>query len=352
MKIVNSNGEYRFYNKIEILDKLEPKNYILKYNMFGMYLEEVGDFSLPEKLYDVEQPFRDLVLKSFHASKRNTGVLLEGYKGQGKTITAKLLTIEAKLPVIIIEASIPQNINFISFLNDIQQEYILFVDEFEKIFKKAFNSNMDDVDASKGFHNQEAFLTLMDGALSNEYKKLFLFTTNDSVDDKFINRPSRIKWHKPYQFMDKKMYDLILNDKLKIQEFREDLERNLPVQEATVDLLTTIIEQVNDLGLPYSEFKAYFNHQAKNLKYTISLIKEGEETKELGKITLTSAPIRETAYIDSCYVHEVVYIDEDTFVFKTPYIHSRHKLEEGEKRPSLNVYKVTKVVDFVEKMVF
>lgn len=324
MKIVKSDGTYKFYNKIEILDSLETQNYLLKYDKFGMFLEETTDFTLPDKLYDFGKSFRDVVLKSHNATTKNTGVLLEGYKGQGKTVDSKLLCIEAKVPIIIIDAAIPLMFDFVGFLNQIEQEFVLFVDEFEKIFPMGVDQNMYDEDGDfigkggekrDGYHTQNAFLTLMDGALSNKYKKLFIFTTNEKVGDKFLNRPSRIKWHKIYQFMPKDMYNKIIADRLNNKEHEEDLKMNLSISEATVDLLVTIIDQVNTLEMPYSEFKNIFNHAERLVKYTMSVKFGTHDYLDLGQVELNSMPTRDSMYLGGARVNRIDTISEDEVIF-------------------------------------
>ena len=363
MKIVKSSGKYKFYNKIDIIDKLEVKNYILKYDMFGVFLEETSDFVLPEKLYDVESDFRSLVLASSIKSKRNTGILLEGYKGQGKTITAKLLSIESKLPVIVIESSIPISIDFVSFLNEIEQEYVLFIDEFEKIFtseNKFYNGNGDEVlGNSKVYHTQQTFLTFMDGVLSNEFKKLFIFTTNNEIDDSFINRPSRIKWHKSYQFMEIELYNMIIEDKLNNKSFKEDLIRNLPIQECTVDLLTVIIEQVNTLKIPYSKFKKFFNHKSRSIRYNLEfIIDDGKNNKfeSIEEIEISSHPITTTNYIKDLNIAKIYDINNEMCLFKSHSFHKsfneRYKDDINKLRVTGFVYKITKINTFKETICF
>ncbi len=114
MNIIKNDGKYFLFNAITILKKLSNKNYYLRFNSQSgeCYLEDALDFQIPDKIYDIEKEFRSIVLKSFDKNKNNTGVLLEGYKGQGKSMTSKLLCIEAELPVIIIDNKIRKTINF------------------------------------------------------------------------------------------------------------------------------------------------------------------------------------------------------------------------------------------------
>src|SRR5574343_198927 len=114
MHIVRHLGEYRFFNEIEILSHLPVKNYRVDYNeTVGLFLVDESEFKLPGKLYDVDKDFRDIVLKSFRRSERNTGVLLEGEKGFGKSIMAKQLCIESDLPVVMITKKIPNKYDVI-----------------------------------------------------------------------------------------------------------------------------------------------------------------------------------------------------------------------------------------------
>ena len=75
MKILKSNGTYRFYNFTEINETLEPGNYTLKQDMYGFYLEETTQFKLPEKIYGNVEKKAERYLKSFDRNI-NIGILL------------------------------------------------------------------------------------------------------------------------------------------------------------------------------------------------------------------------------------------------------------------------------------
>ena len=98
----------------------------------------------------------------------------------GKSLLAKQLMIEAKLPVLVIEEAFKGS-KFNDFINSIDQEIVVFFDEFEKVYKEQ--------------EDQEELLTLFDGVISS--KKIFLLTANkDNINEFFENRPSRIKYLK------------------------------------------------------------------------------------------------------------------------------------------------------------
>lgn len=235
---------------------------------------------------------------------RNTGVLLDGEKGFGKSVMAKQLAIQANLPVIMITKSIPVKYDFLAFLNNIKQEFVLFIDEFEKIFPNGNSHLDDDDDNKKNSPSQHVFLSYLDGSTSNEFKKLVLLTTNTPIDDKFINRPSRIKFYKEYVSMSEDMYDMIIENKLINKEYKNDLLENLPLIECSPDLLTSIIDEINKLEMPYSKFKEYFNHKQQQYRYNIykQVEKDGIVTYEYFYTSVNSSPItKNTKYINNFY---------------------------------------------------
>lgn len=260
MDIVKDSGNYFIHNNIQVLKKLEPGNYSLDWDAKGnCYLRDEQDFRLPKRIYGNEE-FKDQVLKSFFNFNENMGILLEGQKGTGKTLDSKRICISSNLPVIIISKSIPIEVDFISFINSIDQDILLFIDEFEKLFQ--------DQNTGKDFHNQNVFLSFMNGSRSRRHKILFLLTSNSEIGEYFRNRPSRVKYYKKYFFMSKEVYDSIIEDRLIDKEsFKEDLVRNLPISEATVDLLNCIIDEINLHNKKYSSFKEFFNHKSVRIEY-------------------------------------------------------------------------------------
>jgi hypothetical protein len=264
MSIVRDNRRLKIYEGSVSIDHFleNGKIYELNYDTGGCVLDICEDFTFPEKLYDVEIDFRSQVITTLKSQPRNVGVLLEGYKGQGKTVNAKLLCQEANLPIIMITQRIPQQVDFVQFINNLKTDLVIFIDEFEKLFPQTYQSEAQD-----GFHSQQSFLTFMDGAFGSKYKRLFILTTNDPVNDKMINRPSRIRYYRRYSQMDPKVYNMVINDKLINKEFEEDLKKNLTEFDCTVDLLTTVIDEINIHNKPYSAFKSIFNHKPNIFKY-------------------------------------------------------------------------------------
>jgi len=267
MTIVESGNRVRFYTDVvQINETLVPgKVYNLEvdHQLGDIWLSPGAPLKLPVKLYDFEQEFRDQILTTLRHphGNMNVGVLLEGYKGQGKSVIAKQLAMESQLPIVLITGAIPKIIDVFNYLNKIKQDYVLLIDEFEKYFSE------NDHPENK-YHTQESWLTFMDGTIGLDHKRLIILTTNKEIGDKFINRPSRIRYYKKFNFMSKKVFEAILEDKLVNKNFKQDLIDNLDVPSCTVDIVTTIIEEVNIQNKPYSSFKDFFNHKERTITYS------------------------------------------------------------------------------------
>lgn len=241
--------------KHEILTKLENINYMLKFDdrIGEYYLEEQAPFKLPEKIYGNIDLYANRYLKKFNSRNKNLGILLTGLKGTGKSLLAKKVCIESNMPVIIITKGYSDT-NFISFLNKIEQECIIFIDEFEKIY-----TGGDDYGISKG--TQTTLLSILDGVF--ESKKLFLLTANDGnkgINNAFLNRPSRILYYKNYKSLEQSVIDEVINDLLENKNHKKDFDRILSViGDVNMDLLVSLIEECNEFKETPTEAVNFLN---------------------------------------------------------------------------------------------
>jgi len=312
MSIVRDNRTLTIYDgSIQIDRFLEPINYELSTGI-DCNLNIVEPFSFPAKMYDIDKTFREQILRTFHNQNRNVGVLYEGYKGMGKSVDAKLLCKEANLPVVLITSRIPQQIDFVSFINGLKTDLVVFIDEFEKLFPHTYQSDQQD-----GFHSQESFLGFMDGAIGNKYKRLFVLTTNDQVNDKLINRPSRVRYYKRYNQMNEEVYNMIIEDKLINKKFEQDLRDNLTVFDCTVDLLTTIIEEMNIHNIPYSQFKQIFNHKPNLYRYERWVQDKTGRWQFLDFFDTSRKIERDDTNINGAYHCRIIDVKDDYIIYTT-----------------------------------
>ena len=129
-----SGNSYRLAEISHQKSNLPVGIYRLEFNeiMGFFYLDHVADeFSFPYKIYGVETLFVNRVVKTWTNTTGNMGVLLNGLKGTGKTVTAELICNSMQIPVILVQK---HHSGLVSFLNSIQQDVIVFIDEYEKIY--------------------------------------------------------------------------------------------------------------------------------------------------------------------------------------------------------------------------
>lgn len=277
MNILNNNGRYFIFNGIDLRSKFEAKNYTLEFDAKSgnVWLEDGKEIVLPAKVYDDSAKMRNMIKISYGSNSKNLGVLLHGNKGQGKSLTLSLICSEMSkeysLPVIEINKKIPSSVDFISFLKSIDQDYILLIDEFEKLFDPETEGGDD-------YHDQVSFLAFMNGVYSSSNKVLFLLASNRPANEYMQNRPSRIKFSLEYNELSDVLFNMIVDDKLINKAFKEDLEANVSLANLNIDTLISIIEDINMFNEPFSEFKQFYNYKASSLSYEVSMTIEGVST--------------------------------------------------------------------------
>lgn len=267
---------YQFGDMFQAVDKLPNETFLMKEDAFGrLFLKQVENQRLPEKIYSNDKDFIEHVTTAFNRIEGSMGVLLTGKKGLGKTFTARVLCDKLGIPVIKITTG-TDNKGIFEFLNKIQQPHVIFIDEFEKMFRKS------DGDKDSSAVNQQHFLSYLDGNNSSNAKKFFLITTNNYVNDYMVNRPSRLRYVRTYETISDDTVREIVNDLLKDEELRKDLLENLNHKELNIDILIKVIEEVNVTGKKYSEFKDFFNYQVESNNYSFYIVNKDGSLKFIG----------------------------------------------------------------------
>jgi hypothetical protein len=250
-----------------IAQTLEPAIYILNFDKITnqLYLDRDKDsFNFDYKIYDLDKKFIDRVVKTYHNTKNNLGILLHGIKGTGKSVTAKMICNTLGLPVILVTTKYAGST---MFFNNIKQDVVIFIDEYEKIYEKQNTSNSDDL------------LSLMDGVLGNG-RKVFLMTSNlNQVNENMMQRPSRILYKKEYGNLTLDSIIEVVDDILvhthrreKVIEFISQLEL------ITIDIIKSVVREVNIHDEDPEDFESFFNVRKVSITYSIYKIDvTGEE---------------------------------------------------------------------------
>ena len=240
----------------EVTQALPVGVYNLELTMFGWKLFKFADnFVFPYKLYSLENEFVDHVLKTYENTIGNLGILLNGTKGTGKTVTAKVLANRLNLPVIVLKSMGDRNQSMIEYLSSLNCDCVLFMDEFEKNFKE----------------EDSTVLQIMDGVYNSNHRKIFLLTTNNMhINENLVGRPSRIRYVKHFGNLSMDTVNEYLDDALKCEEAREEiLEYIDSLTISTIDILKTIVNEVNIHGMEgLRRAKNYFNVQTNEYHYS------------------------------------------------------------------------------------
>lgn len=231
--------------------------YEVQKSMMGYYINKVADnFVFDYKLYGVSNNFIDYFIKTYNNTTGNLGILFNGIKGTGKTVTAKILCNKLQLPVILIKNcdKVEEMLNYLA--TQITFECIFFFDEYEKEFE----------DSSE-------ILSFMDGVYNSKKRKIFLLTTNTlKINENLLGRPSRIRYVKSFNNLSEETVQEILNDividKNGISTIQEIVQQ-MPI--ATIDLVKNLAQEVNIHGIEnINTIKEVFNVELSTITYCVN----------------------------------------------------------------------------------
>lgn len=221
------------------LERLDNVVYQVNYSdTAGLYLTKVSDkFEFNYKIYGLETKLINRVVHTYtNTTYGNIGILLNGLKGTGKTVSSKLIANQLNQPIILVSGNYP---NVTEFLNSIPQNITVFVDEYEKIFNKSHD-----------------LLTIMDGALNSEFRRVFILTTNElRIDENLLQRPSRVRYLKEFSDLTPSVIEEIVDDLLINKTLKEEIILFISqLNFITVDIVKSILAEVN----MYNESPEYF----------------------------------------------------------------------------------------------
>lgn len=247
---------------IKAVDSIPQGTYYVRFNpQIGYYLEQIENFNLPSKIYGNTEVVNRW-LTSYYANARNTGIILTGIKGSGKTLLSKKCAIDSGLPIIIIDTPYSDP-DFVSFITNPELgDVCIFIDEFEKVF----NEN----------GSEDALLTILDGAFNTH--NLFIFTCNQMHTNAYLtNRPSRIRYRIHFESLPDEVVDEVIADLLQHKEHVESVKSVLTaIGVITFDLLITLIKEVDLFNEPATVIAPYLNIIAEEIQVSVTEIWKGK----------------------------------------------------------------------------
>lgn len=254
-------------------DLLPPGIYSYRRNMGGWWLDRKSskfEFTFP--VYDANTEILDRIARHWKYNKGTLGVLLNGLRGAGKTMTAQLLAnkliSEMGIPVLIVREPVPLQTIFAA----VNQDLMVIFDEFEK-------THDDD--------HQQAILSTLDGLSRSSHNRLFVFTTNRvSLDENFRDRPSRIHYRFEFKRVSDAVIEGLINDLLPKdkQHFQSDIMTYLASRKVcTIDVVKAVIKEVATFNESPLEFEDLLNIEKSDPPaYQIDIIDPKDSTRVLG----------------------------------------------------------------------
>lgn len=204
-------------------------------------LKKIGEkFDFDFKLYELgSDPIIKLVKKTWNSDtfiegNKNLGVIFNGIKGTGKTISAKLLCNAIGLSVVIVQNN---GDGLLPFLQSLNFECVVFIDEAEKTFKKG--------------EDDDILLRLIDGVY-NACRRLYILTTNQlTLNDNLLGRPGRIRYRFEFSNLLPEAIEEYLKDNLRpdMVDQKEKILQQIDLLEiSTIDILKALVDEVNIHG--------------------------------------------------------------------------------------------------------
>ena len=199
----------------------------------------------------LDEEFINNTQTMFNTQDRNLGIALVGLKGTGKTVTAKELCNRLQLPVICLGSTYgageDNGLALTSFIQSIEQECIIFVDEYEKIFPP----------------EDTTMLKLLDSNYCGNKKRLYLLTMNSmDINENLIARPSRIRYIRKFGNLTQKEITMLIDKylpSLSQDQKQQLLAFILPLSLITIDLLKSICFEIKTFGFNLKWIDRVFN---------------------------------------------------------------------------------------------
>jgi hypothetical protein len=261
---------------MDLYQHLPVGTYIIKQDQWGnLQLQRIDSFTPPSKLYGETTRRSSRIIQTFLDREASTGVMLNGEKGSGKTLLAKMLSINLALqevPTIVINSPWCGD-KFNSLVQSIDQPCMILFDEFEKVYDS---------------DQQESILTLLDGVFPS--KKLFVLTCNDKwrVDRHMRNRPGRIFYMLDFKGLEETFIREYCQDTL-VNKKHINGVCNIAAMFAdfNFDMLKALVEEMNRYNESPQEAILMLNAKpefGENKEYTVKLIVDGKPVKPYHEI--------------------------------------------------------------------
>jgi hypothetical protein len=262
MKVLQQGSIYDFIDNsinVNLLNELPIGIYDVVSTIRGLMLQkrEISIFEDITKSYG-KLPLLREKFKTEISYYDKLGILLLGEKGSGKSLLAKQICNDSNLPIVIVKESF-EGSELSDILNNIPNKFILFIDEFEKLFS---------TNSKEKNNPQDKFLSILDGNDTSKFITLLTANDENKINSYFKNRTKRIKYFIEFEVLNKQDVEEVLIDMNIDKEIQSKIINiHRIVGELNYDVLMEVI----------NEFKRYPNYSLNDILYFLNIeIKESE----------------------------------------------------------------------------
>lgn len=222
----------------------------------GFYLQKIDDMVVPPEIYGDTAEFAQRVIKTYLDRGCNTGVLLEGEQGSGKTMLAKLVSSAMRdidMPTLVINAPYVGPA-FNAFMAAIDTPCMVFFDEFEKNYAKQ--------------EHRDGILTFFDGVFDSN--KLIICTVNDKsrMSTHMLNRPGRLYYAMSYNRLSLQVIEEYCQKKLLNKDYVAAVKQVTTLYGGfNFDMLKALVEEMNRFNCTPKEALKFLNIRPSYTKF-------------------------------------------------------------------------------------
>lgn len=235
------------------IKKIPPGIYEFRQSDGGWFLEKTAQkYTFPFKLYGVNNKILKRVDQAYDNLTENLGIMLNGLKGTGKTVTAQQIinwAIDKGFVVLNVQHPVP----LAAIMARVEQPLLVLFDEFEKTHKED--------------EDQQNLLSAIDGLSRSEHRRIFVFTTNEkNINGNLIDRPSRIRYIWNFAALDENIINELIDDLLstELKHLKPEIRSYINTREiVSIDIVKTVIKECNAFKEAPNEFKSFMNMSEK-----------------------------------------------------------------------------------------
>lgn len=251
LKYVRLDNDVRLLESasVEVHDKLPLSTYNLMYdeNRNQFFLKDIGSIGdIPKKVYGDLGSKTERIIETFkYRSPANTGIMLSGVKGAGKTLLTKLISVRAAkegLPTILVNSAYNPD-KLAQFIKQVNMPCVIVFDEFDKTYDATIQGDNGE---ELAVNAQAPLLSLLDGVYASN--KLFVFSLNEleAVNDYLLHRPGRVFYHYKFTTLDADTVAAVCEDRLVNKKYTKDIVMlSYLIQRFTFDILNAVIDECN-----------------------------------------------------------------------------------------------------------